>query len=257
MSHIVSIYMERRIPGKHVGHWKQWRTQASHWRHPPQFCVAANWLAEDHSYSLIPPGHTRVRWWPCDSHGWRTQEGGQAARAFDQPACMIMSTHHTVWESALYAHILKCRWRKIKLPVWLTYLTLNRPLPLRLQILSFLSKRIICTFCFLLVISCGSLSFPPNGNKIGTLTVYGATAIFTCNTGYTLVGSHVRECLANGLWSGTETRCLGKFIYHLAFFSFMWALKIQSSWAKCNTFCYKCSCRATKSYLGFQWSTSH
>ncbi|XP_034376137.1 CUB and sushi domain-containing protein 1 isoform X1 [Arvicanthis niloticus] len=58
------------------------------------------------------------------------------------------------------------------------------------------------------VISCGSLSFPPNGNKIGTLTIYGATAIFTCNTGYTLVGSHVRECLANGLWSGSETRCL-------------------------------------------------
>nr|XP_048312083.1 CUB and sushi domain-containing protein 1 [Myodes glareolus] len=58
------------------------------------------------------------------------------------------------------------------------------------------------------VISCGSLSFPPNGNKIGTLTVYGATAIFTCNTGYTLVGSHVRECMANGLWSGSETRCL-------------------------------------------------
>ncbi|XP_045432188.1 CUB and sushi domain-containing protein 1 isoform X1 [Pipistrellus kuhlii] len=58
------------------------------------------------------------------------------------------------------------------------------------------------------VISCGGLSFPPNGNKIGTLTVYGATAIFTCNTGYTLVGSHVRECLASGLWSGSETRCL-------------------------------------------------
>ncbi|MBZ3876498.1 CUB and sushi domain-containing protein 1 [Sciurus carolinensis] len=58
------------------------------------------------------------------------------------------------------------------------------------------------------VISCGSLSFPPNGNKIGTLTTYGATAIFTCNTGYTLVGPHVRECLANGLWSGSETRCL-------------------------------------------------
>lgn len=64
----------------------------------------------------------------------------------------------------------------------------------------------------LAVISCGSLSFPPNGNKIGTLTAYGATAIFTCNTGYTLVGSHVRECLANGLWSGSETRCLGRFL---------------------------------------------
>ncbi|NWY07496.1 CSMD1 protein, partial [Nothoprocta ornata] len=58
------------------------------------------------------------------------------------------------------------------------------------------------------VISCGGLPSPPNGNKIGTLTVYGATAIFTCNTGYTLVGSHVRECLANGLWSGSETQCL-------------------------------------------------
>ena len=64
-------------------------------------------------------------------------------------------------------------------------------------------------FC-LVVISCGSLPSPPNGNKIGTLTVFGATAIFTCNTGYTLVGSPVRECLASGLWSGSETRCLGK-----------------------------------------------
>ncbi|KAM4836887.1 CUB and sushi domain-containing protein 1 [Thomomys bottae] len=58
------------------------------------------------------------------------------------------------------------------------------------------------------VLSCGSLASPPNGNKIGTLTAYGATAIFTCNTGYTLVGAHVRECLADGLWSGQETRCL-------------------------------------------------
>ncbi|XP_041089827.1 CUB and sushi domain-containing protein 2-like [Polyodon spathula] len=58
------------------------------------------------------------------------------------------------------------------------------------------------------IISCGDLPHPPNGNKIGTLTVYGATAIFSCNTGYTLVGSRVRECMANGLWSGTEIRCL-------------------------------------------------
>lgn len=69
---------------------------------------------------------------------------------------------------------------------------------------------LFCCWDFFLVISCGGLPSPPNGNKIGTLIVYGATAIFTCNTGYTLVGSHVRECLANGLWSGTETQCLGK-----------------------------------------------
>ncbi|XP_078503642.1 CUB and sushi domain-containing protein 1 [Lissotriton helveticus] len=58
------------------------------------------------------------------------------------------------------------------------------------------------------VVSCGELPSPVNGNRIGTLTVYGATSIFTCNAGYTLVGSHVRECLANGLWSGAETQCL-------------------------------------------------
>ncbi|XP_073776667.1 CUB and sushi domain-containing protein 1 [Danio rerio] len=58
------------------------------------------------------------------------------------------------------------------------------------------------------IISCGELPSPPNGKKMGTLTSYGATSIFMCNTGYTLVGSHVRECQANGLWSGVETKCL-------------------------------------------------
>lgn len=59
------------------------------------------------------------------------------------------------------------------------------------------------------VISCGELPTPPNGNKIGTQITYGSTAIFTCDSGYMLVGSAVRECLSSGLWSGIETRCLG------------------------------------------------
>ncbi|XP_072466206.1 CUB and sushi domain-containing protein 2 isoform X1 [Notamacropus eugenii] len=58
------------------------------------------------------------------------------------------------------------------------------------------------------IISCGDLPTPPNGHRIGTLSVYGATAIFSCNSGYTLVGSRVRECMANGLWSSSEVRCL-------------------------------------------------
>nr|XP_043886771.1 CUB and sushi domain-containing protein 1-like [Solea senegalensis] len=58
------------------------------------------------------------------------------------------------------------------------------------------------------IISCGELPSPPFGTKLGMLTTFGATAIFMCNHGYTLVGSHVRECGANGLWSGAETRCL-------------------------------------------------
>ncbi|KTG45686.1 hypothetical protein cypCar_00000682, partial [Cyprinus carpio] len=58
------------------------------------------------------------------------------------------------------------------------------------------------------IISCGDLATPPNGKKIGTQTSFGATAIFTCDNAYMLVGSTVRECLSSGLWSGTETRCL-------------------------------------------------
>lgn len=90
-------------------------------------------------------------------------------------------------------------------------------------------------WCFFLisVISCGDLGTPPNGNKIGTLTVYGATAIFSCNTGYTLVGSRVRECMSNGLWSGTQVQCLGEiFSTHNAikFFNFFqYVFKVSMS----------------------------
>ncbi|XP_077127218.1 CUB and sushi domain-containing protein 3 isoform X7 [Ranitomeya variabilis] len=58
------------------------------------------------------------------------------------------------------------------------------------------------------ITSCGELPVPPNGKKLGTQTTFGSTAIFTCDSGYMLVGSVVRECLSSGLWSGTETRCL-------------------------------------------------
>uniref|UniRef100_A0A3Q1GMU0 Sushi domain-containing protein n=1 Tax=Acanthochromis polyacanthus TaxID=80966 RepID=A0A3Q1GMU0_9TELE len=59
-----------------------------------------------------------------------------------------------------------------------------------------------------IVISCGNLPTPPNGKKIGTQTTFGASAIFSCNLGYVLTGSTVRECLLSGLWSGMETQCL-------------------------------------------------
>ncbi|TNN72291.1 CUB and sushi domain-containing protein 3 [Liparis tanakae] len=39
------------------------------------------------------------------------------------------------------------------------------------------------------VISCGELPSPPSGKKIGTQTTFGATAIFTCDAGFMLVGS--------------------------------------------------------------------
>lgn len=65
-------------------------------------------------------------------------------------------------------------------------------------------------FLYIAVISCSDLPTPPNGKKIGTQTTFGASAIFSCNPGYVLSGSTVRECLLSGLWSGMETHCLGK-----------------------------------------------
>nr|XP_032817255.1 CUB and sushi domain-containing protein 3-like isoform X3 [Petromyzon marinus] len=58
------------------------------------------------------------------------------------------------------------------------------------------------------IISCGELPTPPNGNKVGTQTWFGSTAIFSCNSGYTLAGSPGRECLSTGLWSGVDASCI-------------------------------------------------
>uniref|UniRef100_A0A8C4Q5G3 Uncharacterized protein n=1 Tax=Eptatretus burgeri TaxID=7764 RepID=A0A8C4Q5G3_EPTBU len=59
------------------------------------------------------------------------------------------------------------------------------------------------------VISCNELPSIPNGRKIGTQVTFGATAIFQCDAGFTLVGTQVRECLASGLWSGKGAGCVG------------------------------------------------
>lgn len=77
--------------------------------------------------------------------------------------------------------------------------------------------KLLVSDCCVSVISCGELPSPPNGKKIGTQTTFGATAIFTCDPGFMLVGSAVRECLSSGLWSGTETQCLGIFKLILCF----------------------------------------
>ncbi len=36
---------------------------------------------------------------------------------------------------------------------------------------------------------------------------YGSRCFFTCSSGFRIIGSHVRVCLANGMWSGLETKC--------------------------------------------------
>ncbi len=57
------------------------------------------------------------------------------------------------------------------------------------------------------VVSCGSLSNPANGQVLTTDTVYQSTAIYSCDTGYTLSGDRIRTCQDNGEWSGVDPDC--------------------------------------------------
>eukprot|EP00118_Oscarella_pearsei_P002855 m.11939 g.11939 ORF g.11939 m.11939 type:complete len:2352 (+) comp23692_c0_seq4:198-7253(+) len=58
-----------------------------------------------------------------------------------------------------------------------------------------------------LIVDCGSLSGPLNGEVHGSLATYGSTLVFTCNTGFSRQGSKSRTCQTNGAWSGQAVTC--------------------------------------------------
>ena len=58
------------------------------------------------------------------------------------------------------------------------------------------------------VVDCGNLTNPANGQVSHTAgTTFGQTAIYSCNTGYNLVGDSTRTCQATGEWSGSVPTC--------------------------------------------------
>ena len=64
---------------------------------------------------------------------------------------------------------------------------------------------------FLLLV-CPSLTDPSNGMiscSLGSDGVAnpGESCIFTCNTGYQLMGSGIRTCQNDGSWSGSDATC--------------------------------------------------
>lgn len=69
------------------------------------------------------------------------------------------------------------------------------------------------SFRLSVAITCTSLPSPSNGVKTGCTHIgsetYNTHCSFTCNVGYTLVGSPARWCLENGTWSGDMPSCQG------------------------------------------------
>eukprot|EP00794_Sanderia_malayensis_P007132 gene7132-7937_t len=56
-------------------------------------------------------------------------------------------------------------------------------------------------------ISCPALATPAYGSVASPNSLYGTTAQISCNQGYKLIGSSMRQCLRNGKWSGSNTVC--------------------------------------------------
>ena len=69
--------------------------------------------------------------------------------------------------------------------------------------------------CFDLVIDCGSLSTPTNGDQTTTGSLLDDTADFSCDYGYKLDGSDTRTCQSNCEWSGTATSCVRKLLFDI------------------------------------------
>lgn len=54
---------------------------------------------------------------------------------------------------------------------------------------------------------CGSLTSPTNGTVSVPSTGYGATAAYSCSSGYSLSGAATRTCQSDGTWSDTAPTC--------------------------------------------------
>ena len=66
------------------------------------------------------------------------------------------------------------------------------------------------SFPQLKIVDCRPLTNPENGQADTSAgTTFGSTAMYTCNTGYTLIGSQTRTCESDGMWSPASPECQG------------------------------------------------
>ena len=60
--------------------------------------------------------------------------------------------------------------------------------------------------------ACAELADPANG-RVDTSngTLIDALAVYSCNTGFQLSGNRTRTCDREGMWTGSEPECRGKY----------------------------------------------
>jgi len=63
---------------------------------------------------------------------------------------------------------------------------------------------------FLTAKFCGDPGIPAQGKREGKSFIYQSEVSFSCNPPFILVGSITRICQADGTWSGSSPRCIGK-----------------------------------------------
>ena len=74
-------------------------------------------------------------------------------------------------------------------------------------------------FSFLIVVDCGTLNAPANGQVSHTAgTTFGQTATYSCDTGYNLVGDSNHTCRATGVWSGCAPTCQGTLLLEIEYY---------------------------------------
>ena len=61
----------------------------------------------------------------------------------------------------------------------------------------------------IIVTGCGLVNEIDNGNIRLTGTGYDSEVLYSCNSGYTLVGSAASSCNDDGLWSDPAPTCEG------------------------------------------------
>ena len=57
------------------------------------------------------------------------------------------------------------------------------------------------------VVDCGNAGSPANGRVSFASTILRSTAVYSCNSGYSLRGVSSRVCQESGMWSGSLPAC--------------------------------------------------